>query len=615
MTVLRYLGLIFLIAAVVALAYDGEAIYSVIAAGKPEALVLTPLGDLWALVHRNSLEAARSAIAAHSHEWPGDIDLYFHTLLKLPGAVVLGGSGLLLLLVRFLGQIGSRRQSSEARAGTVEPGRAGKVAQPAPTILPANQPAQPQLKLGRRDREFLPAALELIETPTSPVKVALLWFICIAFGAVLAWSYFGRFDIHAVARGKIEPSGRSKVVQPLEPGKVVAVLVDNGSSVKAGDTVVELDPTETSADRQADSRDLEASEAEIVSRKFAVEAVGKGDFTVPAAIAFAPGTDVSVRAREMSVLAANLQQLSSALESLKAQIEERRAQKSRLDMSIGARKQLLTVLKERVDTRQSLDDKGQGYRVRVIDALQDYGRENTSLATDQGQLLETDAAMKSLERKLEETRSSFIAEQTQKLAEAERKRDLLSQELIKASTKNERTHLTAPITGTVQQLAVTTLGQVVASGQALMTIVPSESPIEIEAMILNEDIGFVESGQSAVIKVEAFPFTRYGTVDGTVVRVSREAVDERDAIGLSDPTATTNPQGAFSLSSAPSARQTLVFPATVSLTRRSMAIDGKDVPLSAGMAVIVEIKTGQRRVIDYLLSPLRELHSQTGHER
>jgi hemolysin D len=594
MAIFRYLSLAFLIAAVAALAHDGGAIYSALATGKLGALAFASLGDLWAVVHRNSLEAAQTAIAAHAHELPGDGDLYFRTLLGLPGAAVLGGIGLLLATATLT--------------------RARNAAQ-TPLATAANQPAHPQLRLEPGDREFLPAALEIIETPVSPVKIALLWFICIAFGTVLAWSYFGWLDIHAVAHGKIEPSGRSKVVQPLEPGKVVAVLVDNGSTVRAGDTVVELDPTETAADRQADARDLEATEAEIVSRKFAAEAARKGDLTLSDAITFAPNTDASVRAREMTVLAANLQRLSSALETLKAQLAERQAQKNRLNMSIGAREQLLTFLKERVDTRKSLDAKGNGYRGRVIDALQEYERERTNLAGEQGQLVETDAAMRSLERRLEETKSSFIAEQTQKLAEAERRRDLLFQELIKASTKNERTRLTAPITGTVQQLAVTTLGQVVASGQALMTIVPSESPIQIEAMILNQDIGFVEPGQSAVIKIEAFPFTRYGTVDGTVVRVSREAVDERDAIGLADPTAATKPQGAFALASAAPERQSLVFPATVSLNRRSMAIDGKDVPLSAGMAVIVEIRTGQRRVIDYLLSPLRELHSETGHER
>jgi len=166
----------------------------------------------------------------------------------------------------------------------------------------------------------------------------------------------------------------------------------------------------------------------------------------------------------------------------------------------------------------------------------------------------------------------------------------------------------------VQQLAVTTIGQVVTTGQSLMTIVPLDSPIEIEAMIQNKDIGFVEPGQAAVVKVESFPFTRYGTIDGTVLKVSRDAVDEREAGALSDPGSAPKTQ-ASATATAPGKGQNLVFPATIGLSRRTINVDGKVIPLSPGMAVVVEIRTGQRRAIDYVLSPLREVVSSTAHER
>jgi hemolysin D len=272
----------------------------------------------------------------------------------------------------------------------------------------------------------------------------------------------------------------------------------------------------------------------------------------------------------------------------------------------------VAVLKERVDMRETLHEKTVGSRAAVIDALQEYQKELTALSTDRGQLLETAAGARSLERRIAQSETDFIADQTQKLADAERRRDRILQELIKARSKNERTRLTAPIAGTVQQLAVTTLGQVVTTGQALMTIVPQNASIEIEAMILNQDIGFVEPGQDVVIKVEAFPFTRYGTVEGTVVKVSRDAVDERDTGIAADAASATRPQA---IPASTGRTQNLVFPATISLKQRSMWIDKKEVTLSAGMAVTIEIKTGQRRAIDYLLSPLREVASTSGRER
>ncbi len=223
--------------------------------------------------------------------------------------------------------------------------------------------------------------------------------------------------------------------------------------------------------------------------------------------------------------------------------------------------------------------------------------------------------MRSLDSKIAEATSQFIATQAQKLADAERDRatSFLEQDVVKASAE-ARPHGSSPprIAGTVQQLSATTIGQVVTSGQSLLTIVPFEGPMEIEAMIANKDIGFVEPGQSAVVKVEAFPFTRFGTLDATVAKVSRDAVDERYASNLSDAESTTKPQGS---AGQPSQAPSLVFPATLTLASRTISIGGSDVPLVPGMSVSVEIKTGRRRAIDYVLSPLREFVSQTAHER
>jgi hemolysin D len=218
------------------------------------------------------------------------------------------------------------------------------------------------------DREFLPAALELLETPASPIRVAAMWLICAAFATALAWSYFGWLDIHAVASGRIQPSGRSKIVQPLEPGKVIAIAVENGSRVSVGDVVVELDPTETNADREALARDLEAMRAEAARRRVAIAAAVQQRFEATA-IVFPAGTGDAVRRREESVLTADLAQLGSSRSSLLAQHAERSAARDRLRASIAAREKLLALTKEHVDMRQGLISKGASSRALVIEAL------------------------------------------------------------------------------------------------------------------------------------------------------------------------------------------------------------------------------------------------------
>ena len=261
---------------------------------------------------------------------------------------------------------------------------------------------------------------------------------------------------------------------------------------------------------------------------------------------------------------------------------------------------------------EELVKRGAGSRARVIEATEQYQTHLVTDAGERGQVLEAEAAMRSLESKIAEAASQFVATQAQKLADAERDKDKAEQDLVKAQLKRDLTKLTAPIDGTVQQLSATTIGQVVASGQSLLTIVPFEGPMEIEAMIANKDIGFVEPGQSAVVKIEAFPFTRYGTLDATVTKVSRDAVDDRYATNLSDAASTAKPQGS---AGQPSQAPNLVFPATLKLANRSIMVGDSEVMLMPGMTVTIEIKTGQRRAIDYLLSPLREFVARSAHER
>ena len=483
------------------------------------------------------------------------------------------------------------------------------VAQSAPPL-----PGELTRELDPTDREFLPAALELLETPPSPVGIAGIWLICSAVLVALVWSYFGKLDIHAVAQGRIQPSGRSKVIQPVEAGKVVAIFVENGTRVKSGDILLELDPTETGADRQSQTRDLESARAESARRRVAIQVARDNDRSLlPTPIAFDPTISGAVREREELVLAGDLGQLKSSRGNQVAQLAERIATKEKLTASIESRAKVIALAKERVDMRTQLNDSGSLSRALVIEVLSQYESQITTQIAEKGQLVETQAAINTVASKIEELISQFVSDQSGKLAEAERKADRIAQDLVKATAKNERTTIKSPITGTIQQLAVSTVGQVVSSAQSLMTVVPTGGPIEIEAMIQNQDIGFVEPGQEAVIKIEAFPFTRYGSISGKVARVSRDAVEERDALAMADPMQSARPGGASGGASSKGPR--LVFPATVRLEKSTINVDGKEIALSPGMSVTVEILTGQRRAIDYVLAPLREIAANSARER
>lgn len=601
----RWIGILLLLAGSLSIAHDLIIYFSNTASATHP--LLTSVYEAWAAIHPVSLAASQTAAGTL-----GGVPLvlpFFTLLASMPAALVLsfaGGATIILVQTKF-----PKSRSIDAGSGAEDskesgpPVGKGRALTPPLTIV--------RSRVDAAHREFLPAALELIETPPSPVAVSLLWFVCLAFSSLLAWSYFGHLDIYATASGKVQPNGGSKVVQPLSPGRVIAMHVENGSHVKAGDILIELDPTETSADRKALALELQATKAEIARRRVAIE-IASDDALSIRPIPFEDGISNVVRSREEGVLAADVAHLASTRDSLKAELAESIARYDRMQMTVEARNKLLSVLKERVDARNAIDVQGGGYRAKVIDALQEYEREKTNLASDEGQLIEVAANKNSVKAKIEGAVAEFIDEQTSKLAEAQRKRDGLEQDLVKATVKEAQTRLTAPISGMVQQLAVTTVGQVVSSGQALMTIVPDDTPIEVEAMILNRDIGFVKVGQPVTIKIDAFPFTRYGTLDGTVSTISRDGVDQKTAANLSDAASLTRPQGASAASNAATA-ETLAFPARIALLRETIDVDGRQVHLRPGMAVTVEVKTGQRRAIDYVLSPLREIKSASLQER
>ncbi len=479
-------------------------------------------------------------------------------------------------------------------------------------------------EMSARDREFLPAAMEILETPPAPMPVALMLTLCafILFG--LLWSFIGRLDIHAVALGKIETSSRSKVIQPLDSGKVVRIHVENGSKVSAGQLLVEFDAAEAAADEKTASEGLEASRAEMARRLVAIKTARNIPDNVTTGIpdmGLNPEPDITwpenisqgLKNREMAVLSADISHLSESLQNIGKQMLQKQATRERLNLSIGFQNKLIKTMFERVNVREESIKLSVGTKINLFDAREALEKSQSALASDQGQLLETQAALEELSSQKRKIISQFVADNQGKLSEAARKADETEQQLNKARSKFGRTSLKAPIDGTVQQLALTTMGQVVTTGQQLMVIIPDGDRLQVEIFISNLDIGFIKIGQEAAIKVDAFPFTRFGTLNGKVIRIAKDAIDEQDARrSQANSTALANVGGT---GGGAGLQQNFVFPVTLELYEKAMKIDNVVVPLTPGMTVTAEIKTDSRSVISYLLSPISKVTSEAMKER
>jgi hemolysin D len=462
------------------------------------------------------------------------------------------------------------------------------------------------------DHEFLPAALEILETPPSPVRIGLLAIICAFAATALAWSYFGRLDIIATAQGKLQPTGRVKIIQPLDTGKVLASFVENGKHVQQGDVLVELDPSEGAAEVAEFATNLASYRAEGLRRHVAIEAARAKQVDKAPPVAWPANIPLPIRSREERVISSDLGQLNAQVASLNAQAHQKRTERERLESTIVAQKQLVATQQERVQMRSSLFDKNAGSRADLINAIETMQYQKTALAQQVGQLAEAEANLAVIARDTEKAYETFMSDNAQKLAEAERQADDYAQKLVKSAAKLDHMTLRAPIDGIIQASSVTTVGQVVTSGEEIMRIVPEDAALEIECYLPNQDIGFVKEGQNAVVKIESFPFTRYGTINARVTRVARDAIPQPEA----EQTETNAAKTTRSTNSGTAQRmQNLVFPVTLKPDTTLIGVDGTNIPLQAGMATTVEIRTGSRRILEYIFSPLVQIGSEAMKER
>jgi hemolysin D len=458
------------------------------------------------------------------------------------------------------------------------------------------------------EREFLPAALEIVETPASPAGRAIAATIILFFVLALAWAWVGRIDIVATASGKIVPSGRTKVVQPFETGVVRAIHVRDGQVVAAGEVLIELDATINAAERDRFAAELVVVQLEMARLRAAL-APGADPLA-----AFVPPDGANPRQVELqrSLLRNQLEEYRSKLAGIDQQMTQNEANRAAVSATVDKLAAALPLLRQRAEARKYLAEKEVGSRLQYLEVQQDLVEHEKELIVQQSRLNEAKAGLAGLVEQRLHAGAEFRRTNLGDLAQAEQKAGSLQQEVVKARQHAELQVLTAPVAGTVQQLAVHTVGGVVTPAQALMVVVPGDSRLEIEAMVPNRDIGFVRVGQRAEIKIDTFNFTRYGLLQGEVLTVSQDAI-ARDRAG-GDKSGDKSGTGAESDSSEPKGQE-LLYAARVSLDSTQMEVEDRMVNLTPGMAVTVEIKTGSRRVIEYLLSPLMRYKQAALRER
>lgn len=483
--------------------------------------------------------------------------------------------------------------------------------------------------------EFLPAALEISETPPPPLGRIVIWLICILLAIALLWASLGRVDEVAVARGKVIPDGRLKVVQSLEDGIITAILVNEGESVKEGQLLIELDSTMKKVDMKTlrNAVDIAKLERELLDKALiggeVQELVSKAelpDEIKSNLLKLAQSRDSEHQAKRQSLelivvqCEEQLQIYQSDLDKLEnnfLMIKEKEQKLKELMDSGGIEaanlaklEKSIDILKEQEDNCKSLYESGaiskdewstkhnelalaekeyesQKARVTQEKALLELNWKGTGnelallqmeistqkIRVEQAKsnLEEAKNNMEHLEKERDSTILNLVVEKDKRIIE-------LESELTKSEKSVQFQTLSAPVGGIVHGLVSNTIGGVITPAQPIMTIVPDGTPLVVEALLLNRDIGFVEEGQEVAIKFDTFPFQKYGMIKGKVESISPD-VFEDEKMGS-------------------------VYKMKVSLERSEIIVNGKEVPISPGMAVSAEIKTGKRRIIEFFLEPI-----------
>ncbi len=437
-------------------------------------------------------------------------------------------------------------------------------------------------------RQFLPAALEVEETPPSPVGRGLCFSLIALFSAGLLWACFGEVDIVVTAHGKIIPSGKVKIIQPLEAGTVREIYVKDGDTVKEGQPLISLDPTYAEADSQRVHQQI-ASVSIHKAWRDALEIWLASDRKEEAMVSISEHVGGGARTKAEQLYRQQRDEINARVDVLQKELSAALAEQRTALAELEKVEMALPILSQRVAAYKHLHDQKYGAKVQYLEILQqqvEMQRSIPALEARSQQLAETVAALAARidAYQLEQRKNNLL-----EIWRLENEIASLLQEKRKAVQHQSQQLMLAPVSGTVQQLAIHTVGGVVTPAQELMKIVPAQASMEIEALVQNKDIGFIDRAQTAEIKVDAFNFTKFGVIQATIKSVARDAVAD-DVLGW-------------------------VFPMQLLLEKETIDVAGKEVRLSPGMSVIAEVKTGKRRLIEFFLSPLLRYGKEGIRER
>ncbi|MCM8857953.1 MAG: HlyD family type I secretion periplasmic adaptor subunit [Candidatus Thiodiazotropha sp.] len=442
---------------------------------------------------------------------------------------------------------------------------------------------------------FLPAALEIQETPPNPIAQWVTRSIIALLVSFMVWALFGEVNIVASAQGKILPGSRVKTIQPLQKGIVKNILVSEGEYVTQGQPLIELDGTRTGADESRLENELNSAKMKLAINDALLLRLGGDDDhqykQEESGIDFENGSEGFALEQQHfeRLLQEKWQQYQASVSTLISAREAAEADHEATKIEVHKLTKTLPIITKRAEIIKGLYSKKFATETEYLQLEQERIQQSHQLQEEKQRLTQLKATRKQAQQQISALRAETRAGVLTEITENRREIVALQEELIKASDVNQWQILYAPVSGQIQEMAVTTQGGVVTEAQPLMKIVPDEESLVVEVYLENKDIGFVEKAMSAEVKIHTFPFTKYGIVDAVIQTISDDAIFDE--------------------------KRGFTYSMLLAMKKKTIDVDGREVRLMPGMEVTAEIKTGERRLIEYFLAPLLRHGQESLRER
>lgn len=433
------------------------------------------------------------------------------------------------------------------------------------------------------------------QEPTHASRIVLK-SIAVLFGVLVLWALIAKLDIVAVAQGRLVPQTFVKIVQPAEAGVIREILVTDGDSVAKDQVLVRMDPTLNSVDRSATERELALSQLQL--RRIESELTNKSFSQQPTDDPLLYSQAQAQYQSHRQTFLNQVAQETSARERLTNELTASREVLRKLETTLPSYQRSAEAF-EKLATQNLVGSiQAEEKRREAIEKAQDLETQRASVAALTSSLTQQD-------QRLAQIKSAYASDLNQLRLETVSRITRLQQDSHKLTYQQGLLELRAPQAGVVKDLATTTVGAVVQPGTVLLNLVPASEPLQAEVMINNQDIGFVREGQTVRLKLAAYPFQKYGMLDGVVKTVSADATAMNGG----------NAGNAGAVSNTQRDASSLAFKAIVTLSSQQLQSVARSLPLAAGMSVSAEIIQDQRTVFEYLLSPVKRVTSEAGRER